>query len=194
MKRALLLTTLVAILVFGFAGAAFAAYSVDPIADQAIVVGDSISVNPVFQKATGDLAGVEDYVEVRVTGPGADTGSVVTATGWDVPHRVYGPGATMSLPFADYVVWTGNTAQTPPPAPTLQFTAAGTYQVQVWLVRDEFNWPNNPVLSPTLSYNVTVAAPPVVSTPASSPWSLALLATFVLALAAGVTMRRRRSA
>jgi hypothetical protein len=195
-KRALLLTTLVAILVFAFAGTAFAAYSVNPIANQSIAVGNSIGVSPVFQKATGDLAGAEDYVEIRVTGPGADTGSVVTVAGWDVPHRVYGPGATMSLPFADYVVWTGNTAQTPGAAPTLQFAAAGTYQVDVWLVRDVSNWPSNPILSPTASYTVTVAAPPppAVSTPASSPWSLALLAASALAVAGGVTIRRRRSA
>jgi hypothetical protein len=188
MKKALLLAALVVILVFAFAGTAFAAYG-QTFTVPAVPVGGTLVINPTFTKAPADLADTNHYFEVRVTGPNAQTAVEGVADGnwWPPVPTESGPGF---IHFAsnDYINWVGNTGILNPPPPSLKFNSAGTYAVEIRLVSETGVYPS-PTWDQSSTYNVVVGAP-VVSTPASSPWSIALLVVGALGAAAWIGRSR----
>ena len=191
-KKALLIMMLVGAMVFATAGTAFAAYNTSVTIPGTVAQGGTIPIDPTATKATGDLADGNEYYEVRVSGPGADT-NVAFLVGWDPVNVQTTPGSAIRKNFNDYLAWTGNTGHTPAPVPTIKFNAAGAYTVDVILVRDTGAYPSNPILN-TVSYPITVTAPPVVSTTASSPWSIGLLAVAVLGMSVFVARKKMASA
>ena len=189
MKKALLFTTLVGMFVLAIAGTAFANYgqsfTVPP-----LVTGGTLVVNPTFTKATADPGPASvHYFEVVVTGPNAQTNVVGINDGnWYAPvPYVSGPGFTHFV-SNQYIAWTGNTGILIPPPPSIKFNAPGTYAIEIRLCADTGVYPA-PTWIQSSTYYATVTAP-VVSTPASSPWSLALGAGLALCVA-GVGLRRR---
>jgi hypothetical protein len=193
MKRALLLTALVGILVFAFAGSAFAAYS-QTFTVPSVPVGGTLVINPAFTKATGDAGPASThYFEVRVTGPNAQTAVAGVLDGnWYPPVPTSSGPGFIHFASNEYITWVGNSGLLNPPPPSLRFNAAGTYAVEVRLVADTGVYPS-PTWIQSSTYNVVVGAP-VVSTPASSPWSIALLALGALGAAAWIGRARFMSA
>jgi hypothetical protein len=181
-KKALLLTVLVGVLVFAFAGTAFAAYG-QTFTVPALAPGATLVMNPTFTKASGDAGPASThYFEVHVTGPNAQTNVVGVADGnWFAPVPTQSGPGFIHFVSNEYITWVGNTGTLNPPPPSLKFNAAGTYAVEVRLCADTGVYPATTWLQST-TYNVVVSAP-VTSVPASSPWSLALLAAGALGLA-----------
>jgi hypothetical protein len=181
----LVLVGLVTMFLFAMASSAFAAYSQTFSIASPITPGSSVTFNPTFNKVTGDPGGASTmYMQVKVTGL-ASAGDVVGAAAgaggaWypPVPTQT-GPGFVYYV-ANQYVDWTGNQAVTNPldGVPNLTFAAPGNYTVQVDLAKDPTDgiYPahGTDVVQSSV-YSVRVAAP-VVSTPASSPWSIAILA------------------
>ncbi|MDR3686259.1 MAG: hypothetical protein P4L93_04795 [Coriobacteriia bacterium] len=189
-SRALALLMLVGVLVFAFVGTAFATYG-QVFSIPALTPGSTVVINPTFTKATSDPGPASThYFEVHVTGPNAQTNVVGVADGnWYPPVPTEsGPGFTHFV-SNEYITWVGNVGMLNPPPPSLKFNAAGTYQVEIRLCADTGVYPSPTWLQST-TYTVTVA--PVVTTPASSPWSIAL--ALVGALGVAVLVRRRGSA
>jgi hypothetical protein len=173
------------------ASSAFAAYSQTFSITSPITPGSSVSFNPTFNKASGDPGGASTmYMQVKVTGV-ASASDVVGADylsggAWYPPVPTQsGPGFVYYV-ANQYVDWTGNQAVTNPAngIPNLTFAAPGNYTVQVDLAKDPTDgiYPaQGSDIIQTSVYNVRVAAP-VVPTPASSWWSIVLLACAVLGL------------
>jgi hypothetical protein len=199
----LVLVGLVAMFLFVMASSAFAAYSQTFSIASPITPGTTVTFNPTFNKASGDPGGASTmYMQVKVTGL-ASAGDVVGAAAgsggaWYPPVPTQsGPGWVYYV-ANQYVDWTGNQAVTNPldGIPKLTFAAPGNYTVQVDLAKDPVSgiYPaQGSDIVQTSFYSVSVAATPVVSTPASSWWSIVLLAVAALGLSS-MWVRRSRTA
>jgi hypothetical protein len=174
MKKALLLAMLVGTLVFASAGTAFAAYS-QTLTVPPLTTGGTMVINPAFTKAAGDAGPLgTHYFEVRVTGTNAQTAVVGVADGnWYPPVPTSSGPGFIHFASNEYITWVGNAGMLNPPPPSLKFDSPGNYAVEVRLVADTGVYPS-PTWIQSTTYNVAVHAP-VVSTSASSPWSIALL-------------------
>ena len=202
MKKALLFTMLVPVLVFAFAGTAFAAYDTSFTMSSPIAPGTTVSFNTSWTKAPtdtppdGDPAspGVQGWVLVTIHD--AATGDVVGSSGtWTGPMPGGVEGNEPIRVGADYLdfesyewfTWSGDSMTSS--GLELQFVNAGSYTVDVKLMGDRaWDGSGDELPLQTKTFNVTVGTAPVVSTPASSPWSIALLAVGAL----GVTLVGRK--
>lgn len=197
MKKALLFTMLVAILVFALAGTAFAAYGTSFVMPSTITPGSAVNINPSWTKAPADTVpdgdpaspGVQGWVLVTIHN--AATGDVVGSSGtWTGPMPGGAEGNEPIRVGADYLdfesyewfTWSGDSMASS--GLELTFFNAGSYTVDVKLMGDRA-WDGTGDEVPLLisTFDVEVGTPPVVSTPASSPWSIALVAVGALGFA-----------
>jgi hypothetical protein len=193
MKKAFLLATLVGLLVFAFAGTAFGTYG-QTFSGATLAPGGTLTINPTFTKATADPGPTSThYFEVKVTGPNAENAVVGAADGtWYPPVPTESGPGFIHFTSNEYITWVGNAGTLNPPPPSIKFNETGAYLIEVRMCADSGVYPSPTWLSSN-TYLVVVGAP-VVITPASSPWSLALAAACALGVGGVSAGTRRRAA
>jgi len=141
-----------------------------------------------FTKDSGD-PGLVDENWQRVVVKNA-TLADVTGTGWDVGFMCEHAGDVyFESPWG---TWVGDTMTIS--GTSLTFLNDGVYSLEVSMMSNPLVWDTVPpplgnvVPGTFAAYNISVG-PPVVSTPASSPWSLAVLGIGALGALAWVGRR-----
>ena len=195
MPRPLVLAALVAMFLFAMASGAFAyTIATNPMPATA-TTNQTVNTLFVFTKGAGDTP---------VLGDGVNSGTwqMIQVVGTPIAN-VAGVGNWSNSPWqngngdavfeSQYSPWVGNNWTHVSPL-GIKFLQPGVYTVRVGLV-DDAHWSGGPVYIPgsMQTYTLTVSAP-VVSTSASSTWSIIVAGVLALGLVAAYsTVHRRRA-
>jgi hypothetical protein len=187
LKRASLLVLLVSgVFLLASASSAFAAYTQTFSVPSQMTPGTTLDINPTFTKDPTDPVAANTWLKVTIHN--ASAGDVVGTTGNWTNVDLATPGnnpmvvdtVNHTIEFDSYpnFTWSPNTIAVT--GLGLKFVNPGNYTVDVALAHDTTGWPpGDPIVGTVKTYNVKVANT-IVSTPASSWWSLGLACVLAL--------------